>query len=139
MKQRPRIYYTESQKNLIWNHWKKDESLHQIAQLFDRNHSSVHRILAETSGIRPVKRGRSRLALSQVEPLQGIVMPYSLETLLSRLGTNCSEKPATIARLIISQGFDVAKLGRTNSALTSANAIAAATFAKNIRSAPSAR
>ena len=41
MKQRPRIYYTESQKALMWERWQKGESLQQIAQLFDRNHSSI--------------------------------------------------------------------------------------------------
>jgi hypothetical protein len=41
MKQRPRIHYTESQKALMWERWQKGESLQQIAQLFDRNHSSI--------------------------------------------------------------------------------------------------
>jgi hypothetical protein len=39
MRQRPRIYYTESQKALMWERWQKGDSLQQIAQLFDRNHS----------------------------------------------------------------------------------------------------
>ena len=43
MKQRPRIYYTESQKALMWERWRRGESLQQIAQLFDRNHSSMQR------------------------------------------------------------------------------------------------
>lgn len=47
MKQRRRIYYTDSQKAVMWERWRKGESLQQIAQLFDRNHSSVQRILAE--------------------------------------------------------------------------------------------
>ena len=38
MKQRPRIYYTETQKALMWERWRRGESLQQIAQLFDRNH-----------------------------------------------------------------------------------------------------
>src|ERR1700738_3318718 len=67
MKQRPRIYYTESQKVLMWERWRKGESLQQIAQLFDRNHSSIQRILAETGGIRPAQRHRSRLALTLAE------------------------------------------------------------------------
>ena len=37
---KPRIYYTESQKALMWEHWKRGDSLQTIAQLFDRNHSS---------------------------------------------------------------------------------------------------
>ncbi len=67
MKQRPRIYYTESQKALMWERWQKGESLQQIAQLFDRNHSSIERILAESGGIRPSPRRRSRLALTMAE------------------------------------------------------------------------
>ena len=67
MKQRPRIYYTESQKTLMWERWRKGESLQQIAQLFDRNHSSIQRILAETGGIRPPQRRRSRLTLTLAE------------------------------------------------------------------------
>jgi hypothetical protein len=59
MKQRPRIYYTESQKALMWDRWRKGESLQQIAQLFDRHHPSIQRILAETGGIRPAQRRRS--------------------------------------------------------------------------------
>lgn len=67
MKQRPRIYYTEKQKALRWERWRKGESLQQIAQLFGRNHSSIQRILAETGGIRPVPRRRSSLALTLAE------------------------------------------------------------------------
>jgi hypothetical protein len=53
MKQRPRIHYTESQRALIWDRWQKGESLQQIAQLFDRNHSSIQPMLGATGGIRP--------------------------------------------------------------------------------------
>ena len=67
MKQRTRIYYTESQKALMWECWKKGDTLHQIAQLFDRHHPSIQRILAETGGIRPVQRKRSRLSLTLAE------------------------------------------------------------------------
>lgn len=55
MKQRPRIYYSETQKSLMWDRWQKGDSLHSIAQLFDRGHSMVQRILGETGGIRPRK------------------------------------------------------------------------------------
>ena len=64
---RPRIYYTESQRALMWERWQKGESLQQIAQLFDRNHSSIQGILAPTGGIRPPSRCRSRLALTLAE------------------------------------------------------------------------
>ena len=64
---RPRIHYTESQKALMWERWQKGESLQQIAQLFDRNHSSIQGILAATGGIRPASRRRSRWALTLAE------------------------------------------------------------------------
>jgi hypothetical protein len=59
MKQRRRIYYTESQKAIMWERWRKGDSLQQIAQLFDRNHSSVQRILSKTGGIQPAQCRRS--------------------------------------------------------------------------------
>jgi len=37
MKYRTRTYYTDSQKALMWERWKQGETLHQIAQLFDRS------------------------------------------------------------------------------------------------------
>lgn len=67
MKRRPKIFYTESQKALMWERWKKGESLQKIAQLFDRHHSAIQGILAKTGGIQPVSRHRSRLALSLSE------------------------------------------------------------------------
>jgi IS30 family transposase len=67
MKQRPRIYYSETQKAMMWERWKQGESLHQIAQLFDRHHSSIRGILAETGGIRPAQRHRSPVALTLAE------------------------------------------------------------------------
>ena len=67
MKYRSRIYYSDTQKALMWDHWQKGESLHDIARLFDRGHSSIQRILRETGGIRPRERKRSRLSLTLSE------------------------------------------------------------------------
>ena len=46
MNRKPRIYYTETDKALMWNRWQKGEPLNEIARLFDRGHSSTQRILA---------------------------------------------------------------------------------------------
>jgi IS30 family transposase len=67
MKRRRRIYYSASQKAVIWEHWQKGETLHQIAQLFDRHHPSIRGVIAATGGIRPAERRRSRLALTLPE------------------------------------------------------------------------
>src|SRR6476660_5037422 len=89
MKQRPRIHYTESQKALMWERWQKGESLQQIAQLFDRNHSSIQAILAATGGIRPAPRCRSRLALSlseREEISRALVAGHSMRSIAAQLG-----------------------------------------------------
>jgi len=97
MKRRPRTYYTESQKALMWERWRKGDSLQQIAQLFDRNHSSVERILAETGGIQPAQRHRSRLALTLAEREEisrSVVTGQSIRSIATSLG----RAPSTISR-----------------------------------------
>jgi IS30 family transposase len=103
MKQRPRIYYTETQKAMMWERWKKGESLQQIAQLFDRNHSSIQRILAETGGIRPAQRQRSRLALTLAEREEisrSLVADCSIRSIAGML----KRAPSTISREIDRNG-----------------------------------
>jgi len=103
MKQRPRIYYTESQKALMWERWQKGESLHQIAQLFDRGHSSIQRIFAERGGIRPALRCRSRLALTLAEREEislGLAVGDSIRSIATQLG----RAPSTISREITRNG-----------------------------------
>lgn len=105
MKQRPRIYYTESQKALMWERWQKGDSLQQIAQLFDRNHSSIERILAEAGGIRPAPRCRSRLALTLAEREEisrAVTTGESLRSIAKSLG----RAPSTISREIKRNGGD---------------------------------
>ncbi|MCE9901864.1 TA system toxin CbtA family protein, partial [Raoultella terrigena] len=41
MKRRTRIYYTSGQKVIIWDRYKQGDSLHDIARMFDRYHSSI--------------------------------------------------------------------------------------------------
>ncbi len=103
MKQRPRIYYTERQKSLMWDRWKKGYSLHQIAQLFDRHHPSIHRILSETGGIRPTQRRRSKLALTLTEREElsrALVIGNSIRSVATSLGRS----PSTISREIKRNG-----------------------------------
>ena len=99
MKRRPRINYTEEQRALMWERWQKGDSLEHIAQLFDRNHPSIERILAETGGIRPSPRRRSRLALTMAEREEisrAVVTGHSIRTIASSLG----RAPSTISREI---------------------------------------
>jgi len=113
MKQRPRIHYTESQKALMWERWQKGESLQQIAQLFDRNHSSIQRIVAETGGIRPTQRSRSRLALTLAEREEisrAVVAGHSIRSIATSLG----RAPSTISREIKRNGGQGDAIGQVS-------------------------
>jgi IS30 family transposase len=103
MKQRPRIYYTETDKSLMWDRWQKGESLNSIARLFGRHHSAIQGILARTGGIRPPVRQRSRLALclaEREEISRGVVAGLSLRSIASSLG----RAPSTVSREINRNG-----------------------------------
>jgi len=97
MKQRPRIYYTETDKSLMWDRWQKGESLNSIARLFDRHHSAIQGILSRTGGIRPPERRRSSLVLTlseREEISRGVVIGHSIRCIASSLG----RAPSTVSR-----------------------------------------
>jgi len=99
MERRRRIYYSASQRALIWERWRKGETLHQIAGLFDRYHSSIQRIVAESGGIRPPERRRSPSALTLIEREEisrGMVAGKSIRAIAATLG----RAPSTISREI---------------------------------------
>ena len=103
MKQRPRIYYTETDKALMWDRWRKGESLNSIARHFDRHHSAIQGVLARTGGIRPPKRKRSRLALTLAERediSRGLVAGHSVRSMAASLGRS----PSTVSREINRNG-----------------------------------
>ena len=88
MKQRLRIYYTDSEKTVMWDRWQKGDSTRAIARFLDRGHSSVQGVLGKTGGIRPPERKRSRLALTMSEREEisrGIVAGQSLRAIAASL------------------------------------------------------
>ncbi len=103
MKRRPRIYYSDSQKALMWERWKQGATLHEIGKLFDRPHTSIHRILAETGGFRPAERPRASTALTleeREEISRAMVAGESIRSTATRLG----RAPSTISREIKRNG-----------------------------------
>ena len=103
MKQRPRRYFTESEMALVWDRWRKGESLNAIARDLDRGHSAVQGALARTGGIRPAKRRRSRFALTLAEREEisrGMFVGHSIRAIASQLGRS----PSTISREIRRNG-----------------------------------
>jgi len=103
MKQRPRIYYTETDKALMWDRWQKGESLNSIARHFDRSHSAIQGVLARTGGIRPLQRRRSGLALTLAEREEisrDVVAGQSVRWIATSLG----RAPSTVSREINRNG-----------------------------------
>lgn len=103
MIRKPRIYYTDEQKALMWERWRKGESLQHIAELFGRSHGAIQGILIRTGGISPPRRCRSRLALTiseREEISRSLVTGVSLRTIAVSLG----RAPSTISREIKRNG-----------------------------------
>ena len=103
MKYRTRIYYSETDKALMWDRWQKGESLNSIARHFGRSHSSIQGVLARTGGMRPPRRQRSRLALTlceREEISRGVVAGQSLRFIAATLG----RAPSTVSREINRNG-----------------------------------
>jgi len=81
----------------MWDRWRKGETIHQIARLFDRGHSSIQRILAEAGGIEPPQRHRALKALTlaeREEVSRCLVARLSIRAIAARLG----RAPSTISR-----------------------------------------
>ena len=103
MTRKRRIHYTETDKAVMWDRWQQGDSLEKIAQLFDRGHGSVARILRQTGGIRPPRRVRSAHTLSLAEREEisrGVFAGQSLRSIAASL----RRAPSTISREITRNG-----------------------------------
>ncbi len=103
MKYRTRTFYTATQKALMWERWQAGDTLHSIARMFDRRHTSVHHILARSGGIRPAARTRSTqvLALAEREEIsRGAKVGLSVRAIARLLG----RAPSTVSREIRRNG-----------------------------------
>ena len=103
MKHRKRIYYTEEQKQQMWDRWQAGDSMTEIARLFDRHHSTVNGIIARSGGVRPRRRTRSSRSLSLAEREEisrGIAAGRTLRSIALRLGRS----PSTISRELARNG-----------------------------------
>jgi hypothetical protein len=108
MKQRPKIFYNEGQKAMMWDRWQRGESLHDIGRLFDRNHSAIQGILSKSGGIRPTQRVRSKLALSLLEREEisrGVVAGRSMRLIAASLGRAPSKVSRELRRNGGGQGY----------------------------------
>ncbi|WP_394173650.1 IS30 family transposase [Thalassotalea litorea] len=103
MKQRKRIYYNAEQRRLIWDRYKQGDSLHDIARMFNRYHTSVMPTIYRTGGYRPPERIRNpiSLTLSEREEIsRGLASQESMREIAKKL----SRSPSTISREIKRNG-----------------------------------
>ena len=103
MKQRKRIYYSPEQKALIWDRYKRGDSLHDIARMFDRFHSSIMPTIYQTGGYRPPERERHPQSLSldeREEISRCLVGKQSIREIARRL----FRAPSTISREVKRNG-----------------------------------
>lgn len=103
MKYRKRIYYTEEQKQQMWDLWQQGSSMTEIAGLFDRAHTTVNGIITRSGGVRPRRRTRSSRSLSLAEREEisrGIAAGRTLRSIALRLGRS----PSTISRELARNG-----------------------------------
>ncbi|MCL8609927.1 IS30 family transposase [Proteus mirabilis] len=103
MKPRKRIYYTPEQKAIIWDRYKQGDSLHEIARMFDRYHSSIMPTIYQTGGFRPLVRKRHRLSLSldeREEISRGLAEKCSIREIAKKI----SRAPSTVSREIRRHG-----------------------------------
>jgi len=115
MERRPRIHYTDTQKALMWERWRKGETLQQIAKLFDRHHPSIARILGETGGIGPRQRRRcsSALTLSEREEIsRGVVEGRSIRSIAATLKRAASTVSREIRRNGCREGYRASRADR---------------------------
>jgi DNA-binding CsgD family transcriptional regulator len=103
MKHLTRIYYTETDKALMWDRWQEAIRCNRSPSFSGRNHSSIAGILSRTGGIRPPKRVRSTTALSVAEREEisrGLVSGDSMRAIAATLG----RAPSTVSREIKRNG-----------------------------------
>jgi transposase, IS30 family len=103
MKYRTRTNYTDAQKALMWDRWKKGDSMKEIGRLFDRGHTTVQRILTQDGGIRPRERKRSPSALTLIEReviSRGLASQLFMRAIAAQLGRS----PSTVSREIDRNG-----------------------------------
>jgi transposase, IS30 family len=95
--------FSLQQKRMLWERWKKGESIYDIARALGKSPSSIHWVFRSCGGIPPATRIRASAALSvseREEISRGLVGGQSLRQIASRL----RRAPSTISREVVRNG-----------------------------------
>ena len=93
--------FSAAQKRELWARWKRGESLSAVARALGKRTSSIHVHLAQSGGICPQPRRRSRLSLTLAEREEisrGIVAGDSMGAIAERLGRSTSTVSREVGR-----------------------------------------
>ena len=97
MKQRKRIYYNAQQRAVIWDRYQQGDSLHDIAKIFDRMHSSIQGLIARTGGIKPPDKTRAASQLTSQER-EEISRGLSSQLSIREIAKQLNRAPSTVSR-----------------------------------------
>jgi IS30 family transposase len=87
----------------MWERYQQGTSLNDIARLFDRHHSSVCRIIAESGGIRPRDKHRAKAHLTLTER-EEISRSISANLSIRAIANKLNRSPSTICREVNRNG-----------------------------------
>jgi IS30 family transposase len=103
MKQRKRIYYNAQQRAVIWDRYQQGDSLHDIAKIFDRMHSSIQGLIARTGGIKPPDKTRAASHLTSQER-EEISRGLSSQLSIREIAKQLNRAPSTVSREVNRNG-----------------------------------
>ena len=99
MTQTERRGISASQKQELWERWKRGQSMNDIARALAKKRGSIHFVLSSNGGIQPSTRHRSRLALSlseREEISRGLAEGQSMRGIAASI----QRAPSTVSREI---------------------------------------
>jgi IS30 family transposase len=97
MTQTERRGISASQKQELWERWKRGQSMNDIARALAKQRGSIHFVLSSNGGIQPSTRHRSRLALSlseREEISRGLAEGQSMR----KIAASIQRAPSTVSR-----------------------------------------
>ena len=92
---------SEARKKELWERWKAEESISDIARALKKSPGSIHGVLKATGGIAPPQRRRPRWALTLAEREEisrGLASGDSMRAIAARLGRSASTVSREVER-----------------------------------------